>query len=229
MTKLPVEKIRNYYTIEQQGDTAITLNGKRFPAAKMPVILTFGIPGLASLEDLALPEWQQRLDKGEIIKTTGLDLVAALLEWDDDKIFAHTHCGRDRRTVAYIDKIKESHGIVDRKGYTDEAVPELEGSHLVKEAIHQSAYLGQIDGQWVYEINVQYEIDGFASTHYYFDHRPTEKDIEVANMIENFELHFVHKSMTFTCWECGKETHWLDTPGDLRAKVDNRREKYCGC
>lgn len=230
MAKLPIEKIRHYYTIVQQGDTAIALNGKRFPAAaNMPVILTFGIQGLTSLEDLALPEWKQRLEKGDIVKTTGLDLVAGILGWDDDRVFDHTHCGQDRRTVNFIESFKITHGIIERKDYSDEDVPVLESSRLVREGIHQCANLGQIDGQWVYEINVQYEIDCFASTHYSFDHLPTEKDIDVASMIENFEHYFVFKPMRFSCWECGKETHWLDTPGDLRDKINNHREKYCGC
>ena len=227
---LPIEKIRSFYHIEQRGVDAVSLNGKRVPAAPgFPVILTFGISGLSTLEALELPEWQQSLEKGEIIKTTGLDLVAALLEWDDDQIFAKRHCGRDRRTMSYIDNIKNSHGICDRKYYSEEEAPLLTNSSPVREAIFQAANLGQINGQWVYEILVQYSIDGGATTHFYFDHHPTQNDLNAANMLENFENYFVLKEMTFTCWECGQKTHWLDTPGDLQSKIYNHHEKYCGC
>jgi hypothetical protein len=34
----------------------------------------------------------------------------------------------------------------------------------------------------------------------------------------------------FTCWECGKKTHWLDTEQKgLLEKLSAKDEKYCGC
>jgi hypothetical protein len=37
------------------------------------------------------------------------------------------------------------------------------------------------------------------------------------------------KGAYFTCYECGKETHWLDTADNFEQLVYNLDEEYCGC
>lgn len=74
-------------------------------------------------------------------------------------------------------------------------------------------------------------VDEWYEEKFYFTHKPSDDDVMKAKIIESLELdvRMGRLKEEFKCWECGKETHWLDIPGDFFAKIDCWRDRYCGC
>lgn len=81
------------------------------------------------------------------------------------------------------------------------------------------------------EIAYRTAIDDFNIETHIFNRFPSEKDVKEIRAIIDLEFNFKFGRLNpvFTCWECGHKSHWLDVRGDLRTKIDNLKERYCGC
>lgn len=75
------------------------------------------------------------------------------------------------------------------------------------------------------------DIDDYNIARYYFNKKPTENTVRtIEKLIELDYLFFIGQCKpVYICWECGRETHWLDIEGDLDEKISALKERYCGC
>jgi len=89
------------------------------------------------------------------------------------------------------------------------------------------------DGNWVAEYCVQTDIDDFCITSIVFNHKPTKKDILIYKAVEDIKFLFScrGKEPEFTCWECGRKSHWLDIKccDSLVDRLVYFKDSYCGC
>jgi len=97
-------------------------------------------------------------------------------------------------------------------------------------------YKYEIDSKIRYcaEIWVRYDIDGLYTHTFIFDKEPNRKTVNIIKLVEDVETYMNIGTLkpNFTCWECGKESHWLeDNPSikEFEDKYNNLKEKYCGC
>lgn len=131
--------------------------------------------------------------------------------------------GYDARTDAYLSTISARIGF-------DHAEWNEDPSHTTALAdidICHWAIGTTPDGQWVAQKFMRE-----ACRELFFSRRPSLSDIATADMIATIRDTFEaggRISDTYTCWECGREAHWLDVPGTLSEKFDAARDHYCGC
>lgn len=100
--------------------------------------------------------------------------------------------------------------------------------------------IGKVNGKWLVETCHQYSIDDFAIIKMWFSHKPTYSEIKTAFAIRSVEEKLMNASWQphsenedieeFTCWECGRKIHWLDSSATgIQEKLNFWNEKYCGC
>jgi len=95
--------------------------------------------------------------------------------------------------------------------------------------------VGKIGEQWAIQYSYRCAIDDFDLVTFFYDRKPTRRMLTTTQLIEEIQTFFeVHgwktSNMIFRCWECGRETHWLDTfHNSLAEKWDGYKDRYCGC
>lgn len=143
----------------------------------------------------------------------------------------------DERTSNYIKTVKNDIGLVKTSHGYDSTIPantKPDDQITVWFNVTGSGYTDLLeleDGNWVAETSIRVGIDDYDIMCYVFDHKPSRKDILTTWLIEGIESAVTKRSNVtkFTCWKCGRETHWLDCEGDLEAKLEAAEERYCGC
>jgi hypothetical protein len=142
----------------------------------------------------------------------------------------HLHgCGE--RTKKYLDACKSNLSLLRSDGGEDLTIDKTWEKFADGYVGSEDFFRKETNGGWVAGFAVQYDIDGVYEHRYYFSKRPSRKDILTAKLIDDIKMKFSFGDLqeTFNCWECGKETHWLDVGGNLEEKFDKLKDKYCGC
>lgn len=138
----------------------------------------------------------------------------------------------DKRTLDYLNGLKKKLNFIKEensqefKQLTD---PEEFFSLYIRA---NTSEIGKTDdGLWCVQLAYPVGDDDFNIEHFYFTEKPTIDDIRLIRLINDLEIDFKLniKDVHFTCWECGRKTHWLDTTGEFKEKLDHLQEKYCGC
>lgn len=157
------------------------------------------------------------------------------------------------RTQSYLDRVEERIGLLDRA--STEAGPA--NTLLEKEDIEHEQVathdLGSAVGQGKVQAEVyQYEspngngtlfvatwglrvdIDAVVFPILTFEQKPSLEDIQTAELVRDARWELGRKVQeTYRCWECGQETHWLDSEvqgqNSLDERLDRARDQYCGC
>jgi hypothetical protein len=149
--------------------------------------------------------------------------------------FEHGYSVRSRR---YIEKVMQDIGLTY---YTDaEGSPTGNGrwekfdrSEVFSVALNADTEVGKIDeNHWLAQTAIQGGIDSYGVVKMHFDHHPSGEQILTAFDVRRFDNYHIlgRQSLeVFTCWECGRTTHWLDVPGSLHEKLDRAEDHYCGC
>jgi len=145
----------------------------------------------------------------------------------------------DVRTEEYLKVVKSNmnyigsncgwdgiHEILKKSGVCTEVRLEVEYDDM---AIYSYELKGK--QRFCVEVGYRIDIDDYQIETHVFTEYPSAKSISVARMISDLEFMFKvgRLSPVFTCWECGRECHWLDIPGTLKKRVDNLKDGYCGC
>ena len=149
----------------------------------------------------------------EMIEVTEQDLFDSIYDLTEEEMCDFQH-GCSIRTWKFICGVKRNIGLAGI-GYKGDMYEEVISGE-------KGAYS---------HTEVYTEVDDWHEVIYYFNHRPSGKDIKTAILIDKLETLFETKSIKeeFTCWECGRKIHWLDIEGDLFEKFNALDEKYCGC
>lgn len=152
----------------------------------------------------------------------------------------------DKRTKAYLDKVKENIGLMGINSGRD-GIEEL----LKQNGLYENSKLRKIgsysiyynsNGEDIYEyykdnvirycVEIYYEsIDDYYIDTLIFSKYPSKEMITMAvdiNSLE-FKIMFNRLSEVYNCWDCGYKTHWLDTNGNFAQKLNNITEQHCGC
>lgn len=82
--------------------------------------------------------------------------------------------------------------------------------------------IGQLNDQtWIAQTGYTYGIDGFRIIKMYFDHQPTERDLEIAFTIRAFSYDSVelYRKKGTDTW-----IHWLDMEGNIIEKYNKMKE-----
>lgn len=152
----------------------------------------------------------------------------------------------DDRTQKYLDAVKSNMGyvdtnnswygikeILDKKGILSadvEKIAEYEG-YVNSSNIEVFGY--RINGEQRYcaELSYQTAIDDYNVETHIFVKEPSRENVMQIREINKTILHIEIGKLKpfFHCWECGRETHWLDIPGNLEEKIEGLKDNYCGC
>ena len=222
------------YTVHV-GDTSVMLNGKHLPW-NARIILSLNDPVIREKIRL-LPEKsasdEYRLTGAEVYESAA-DLLRRIGVPEDHIAFLSD--GMDARTRNYLLAVRKNIGLVEIKTghdgvgfgreYSLSGWGNLTGSGGIE--------CGKMpSGKWVAEYSFRTDIDDYVVYSVIFDRKPTWEMVKTAKAIEKIELAFLlRRSPVFTCWECGRETHWLDVAAEKRSISDlweMRGERYCGC
>lgn len=228
MDKQTINRIKEFYSPELLPHTAcgfsIESNGDRhrFNGSNKfgrPIILKFDIDSE---------------DRDEILKSGGIEITPHELfkalfpeEWEK-----HKHRYEDKRTESYLEKVKNSIGLIDIKhGHEEESLDSVSRISLFFNT--STVEVGRNkDGVWVAQYTMRTDVDDYDIVRMYFKNKPYEDTIKNAALIDEIESYFYFRGYDkakFRCWECGREAHWLDIEGNLQEKWHGLSEQYCGC
>jgi hypothetical protein len=225
-----LEKINTYYKIYKEDERNLVIadpSGKKkhVPKTSHPFVLGFGSKAKNQADIDAL------VSEGKALKTTGIDIYREFFGWDDNRCCQESK-GYDLRTQKYINSIKENIGFIDEKHGWDEEKNMTEIFTLKGWLNTSNIDIGKTtEGKWCAQYSIRTDIDDYDVGKLYFNHKPTRTDINTAELISEIELKFFLQDITpvFTCWECGRQVHWLDIEGNLKEKYEHLKEEYCGC
>lgn len=218
------QKIIDFYQPKMEGRSGFSIvkDGKKYYFNGFNMIkMAFGFgKTFSSLEEA-------EKDSGTII-ITPFEFFQEIFPEDFEKAF-------DKRTYNYLQSCKKNLGLIDIKYGYDGEIFENQFSYRIWADLTGSGAVevGQLeDGTWVAEFSYRCGIDDYVIVDMYFEKKPSKKDIMTAKLIEDildylFRPRWEPFFMTFNCWECGSETHWLDIPGSLEEKWEYYKEKFC--
>lgn len=160
----------------------------------------------------------------------------------------------DDRTKAYLEAIEDQIDLIDYSYAGETSIPkrfrtedvdhEQVTTFVIGKTVGQGdvqatvyAYTSPNDGRerFVATWGQRIDIDAVGFTALTFTSEPSLEDVQTAREVEKARRAIQNGKIetTFTCWECGNETHWLDThvdgENDLSARVDRAKRSYCGC
>lgn len=155
----------------------------------------------------------------------------------------------DEKTSQYLQEIRKSYHFIGSNGGEElsleeilrkkELLPDAAITELWREEgfnFTTILYKYEIDFKTKYcaEIWVRYDVDGLYTHTFIFDQEPSRKAVEIIRLAGELEtkMSIGQLQLAFTCWECGKESHWLeDNPSieEFEKAYSNLKEKYCGC
>jgi hypothetical protein len=158
---------------------------------------------------------------------------------EEEELFRRKYGHVDKRTVQYLNAVLRSIGVVgDVSDFAHVShKPPLREEEVMYQytrptlAGYETIEIGQKNGKWVVQTAMA-SGDELVYIFFVFNRRPSMKDIKTALLVDRLYQAFWFGTLSpvFTCWECGRETHWLDTAGKtLEEKVEMLQEKYCGC
>lgn len=135
------------------------------------------------------------------------------------------------RTKKYLDTTAQRIGL-ESVEYTEDK-GDVTNSTSKKIGLYANAedYLTKVDEKYIYQMFIWHgdctEIRTFTFKDY-----PSENNLRTANDLEEVKMGFLTGRFEeeFTCWECGRKVHWLDTTAEgLKEKMSYLEDKYCGC
>lgn len=222
-----IQKIKDFYNPQYDNGLYLIVNKQKryIPIpSDQEIILTF---------DYSTKNKEDALNHGGIAVTT-MDLHKWFMPEDKFKQLI-MRWYPDERTKKYLDAVKKNIGLTKVEHGYDGFLPKdkIQLSHKIWLNINGDVEVGEVDGQWLAEYSYRTDIDDYDICTYFFDKKPTKKNILTAKLLEDIEFYFNYHGWnknTFTCWECGsKDVNWLDIEGNLETKWDQFKEKYCGC
>ena len=167
----------------------------------------------------------KRLDFGTALKRN--IHFANLVEISEKELFNHffdlgeeEKCvwenGFGLRVKEYLESVKKSIGYTGQETIDDYSGVFADDDLVKTEYFYTDSYA---------------EIDNFGEIKYYFDHEPSEKEIQTAISLSLAKTNFKigRWKEEFTCWECGRKVHFLDIKGDFLDKIHCMEDRYCGC
>lgn len=229
MDQKTIQKIKDFYNPQYGNGLYLIVNEQKrympIPSDK-EIILTFGYQ-TNNREDA--------LNHGGIAITT-MDLHKWFVPEEDFKQLI-MRWYPDERTNKYLDAVKKNIGLIRVEHGYDSNLPEDKIQYCFKPWYNLTGSgnvdVGEVNGEWLAEYAYRINIDDYDICTYFFNKKPTEKNIKTVKLLEEIESYFFMKGWnnnTFTCWECGcPNVNWLDIPGDLQEKWDAFQDKYCGC
>jgi hypothetical protein len=175
---------------------------------------------------------------GHIIKVSGREIYREYYSLTDDE-YSKFFNGYGTRTASYLDAICSKIGLLR---YTDASNGSMspEGEPTKFEVIRRYSHfvnsgdteIGKLDnGEYIAQLCFQIEIDDFAVVKAYWDHLPSDKQLRTFFKLRTIKDNFLFRRAqeVYTCWECGKKTHWLDSGDSFDEKITGLEERYCGC
>lgn len=226
MTKI-IEQIKEYYTIEDNNGRLTLSDGdykKNLFKTGSSVVLTFG-------KKVKKEDVEKEIELGNVIKIPEIDIYKLYFNWDDER-YSMERYGYDLRTSEYLANTQKNIGYIETKhGWDEIELTESRSFPIFSIAVGKSELGVTESNKWCYQFGYPAGIDDYNIEKIYFNKRPNKQDIIMARQIETIKLNFFLRRARpeFTCWECGSRNHWLDIPGELGDKVENLKEKYCGC
>jgi len=222
-------------------DRQVKINGKRIIGGRR-IALTFGnkeiqkeIQNMTKNTD---PETLRNMG-AEVYETREELLENVLGDAYDKETIQYIEDGMDVRTRSYLHAIEENIGFKEmRTGW--------EGVDIDIEYHLNGGYgltgSGEIDcgkdahGNWWAQFSYRTGIDDYVIESYRFISKPSLEMVKTAGDIQHLKLDIDIGGfpISFRCWECGNETHWLDvteegTPPNLERRIEMAKENYCGC
>lgn len=186
-------------------------------------------------EEEKKPENIERLVKeGKGIKISRWDLYKMLSSLSEEELFIKFY-GYTPRTHKYLQAVKKNIGLLDHKvDYNEEKFEVLRQYDLFFNLTGSGKIdIGKIgENRYVAQFSYRSDIDDYQIEKLYFNHMPSENNVKTALLLSEIELYFMlhPRQDVFTCWECGREVHWLDVEAkDLNERFDMLKERYCGC
>lgn len=172
---------------------------------------------------------QEAIEKG-IFSTTAKELFKSLFpeSWDAIK-----QRYEDEKTEKYLTTIKKNIGLIEIKHGWDEEKFNVITKYDIWVNVEDIEVGKLSDGRWIVQYGQRIDIDDYDITRMYFSKKPDVNIVKTAHLIEKIENYFLingYDKTSFSCWECGHQTHWLDVDGKgLGEKWSMFKEKYCGC
>lgn len=233
------EKILKYYNVEKT-DKGLLITSKQTNKRGKIVHLTELKHTLVLFDtDETRKELTRKksklLKEGKCVELTGEELIRLFCDEETAEKMELNRIGVDRRTKHYLEKIKKSIGFLDlEEGYDPLQLENVTEIDLYLN-LPNPAQVGEVErnGEKLYvcQYTIRTEVDDYDIIKILFNKKPSKKSIKTCDAILDLETQFFmkEKSPTFFCWECGRETHWLDVKGDFWKKLAGLEEKYCGC
>jgi hypothetical protein len=173
--------------------------------------------------------------EGKAIKSTAKELFFTFYDFTEEEWLLKT-AGYDMRTHKYLEACQRNIGFLNRKDGWDGEKFDTTRQYEIWANLTGSGKVdcGQLkDGRCVAEYCFRTDIDDYNITDLYFNHMPSRREIKTAHLLNEIEMYFLFnpESYQFTCWECGREAHWLDNTSakTLEEKFDAMKDQYCGC
>jgi len=178
-----------------------------------------------------LEEVEELCKKGLAVKISCREIYKHYFNWTDEELCLKFN-NYDLKTKKYIEQTRKNLGFIrEEHGYDEEK--NMKNVFKVAGWMNSSEVeIGMTsNGEWCAQYSVRTDIDDYDITRYYFSNKPTEKAIQIVELLSSLEFKFKFNRLNyeFNCWECGCKTHWLDINGDLFEKYNALEEKYCGC
>ena len=151
----------------------------------------------------------------------------------------------DERTKKYFERIKENVGFLGMNAgwksmqeILDEGAPGTVAKKAGEYAgfanssnIEILTYEKDEKKRYCAQFSYQTDVDDYCIETLIFDRYPSRDSVVTIVNLNDLEFKFNFKGLnqTFWCWECGRESQWLDGEGNFLEKIQKVEEKYCGC
>lgn len=228
--------ILEYYDFWDRCDGFLWVRNKRTgkESSILPDKKTIYLLLDADIQNIDKENIENLVKQGKAIKTNGIELYQNFSSLSKDKLHKKIY-GYDERTKEYLDNIEKKIGLLSHEfGHKEEEFKIIKQYDFIM-FLTGSGYIdvGKVaENKYVAQFSYRVSIDDYCIERIYFNRFPTEQDIKTAITINDIKTYLrLHPdSEIFTCWECGRELHWVDIDeNDLIKKFEMLKEKYCGC
>ena len=205
----------------EKGIYFLEIGGRTLPCNDQVIFITSGTEFEGKVK--TKEEAEALAEAGKILSFKSSDLYAEYYNFaEDEDLECCFKYGCSARSRKYVEETMKEIGLSGFK--EDDEYLDVETVKEYGLYINEPTKIGKLESGWVAQTE-HWNLDNYYVTKMYFDRLPTESEIVTAFYIIKFSYDPIE---VFRCQGCDRISHWLEIPGDFKAKYTSAEERYCG-